>query len=276
MNGIIVQVGGNITLCLSNEFESLKTTDFFENLIKFLEELKPHKIKKETSLSPFTLGFFKYWGNNIKIDEEVFEVQCKRDLNIKWKEYIVDTKIPECLRSRDRCRELLNIDSTWVPKNSGPYWKSDKEQFLPKTNPTQSYIYLAVEHAENDDIILEGSNSVTKGTTFTAIRKLGYIKSLFKIVIYKPFRREERKDNQEILEQLNSIRHEIKRIALYQEKERAETWLIIMLFNYYESSSINIDENDLLLRGYELNSIGEIIKNGEKDYYEYRIKDFYA
>jgi len=272
LNGIIVQVGGNITLCLPYEFESLKTTDIFENLINLLEELKPHKIKRETSLSPFTLGFFKYWGNCIKIGGEVFEVQCEKDLNDNWKKYVDDSKIPDCLRYRDNCRELFNIDCTWVPKNSGPYWKSETEQILPKVNPTQSYIYLAIEHAEDNKITLEGSNM---GSTLTGIRKLGYIKSLFKIVIYKPFKGEVIKNEPKIQEQLESIRQEIKRIGLRQEKERAETWLIIMLFTYFKSSSIKIDENELLLRGYELNRSGEVNKNIEKYYYEYRIKDFY-
>lgn len=268
-----MQLGGNITLCLPNEFKSLKTTDIFENLNKFLEELKPHKIKIETSLSPFTLGFFKYWGNCIKIGEEVFEVQCEKDLNDNWKKYVDDSKIPDCLRNRDICRELFNIDCTWVPKNSGPYWKSETEQILPKVNPTQSYIYLAVEHAEDNKIALEGSNM---GSTLTGIRKFGYIKSLFKIVIYKPLKGEEIKNEPKIQDQLESIRQEIKRIGLHQEKENAETWLIIMLFNYYKSSSIEIGENDLLLRGYEMDSIGEIINIDDKEYSEYQITDFYS
>ncbi len=260
---------------MPNEFKSLKTTDIFENLNKFLEELKPLKIKKKTSLSPFTLGFFKYWGNCIKIGEEVFEVQCEKDLNDNWKLYVDDSKIPDCLRYRDICREIFNIDCTWVPINSGPHYEhpDSRKQVLPLVNPIKSYIYLAVEHAEDDDIKMEDSNM---GSVLAAIRKFGYIKTLFKIVIYKPLNREEIKNELKIQDQLESIRQEIKRICLHQEKERAETWLIIMLFNYFKSSSIITDENELLLRGYELNSTGEVIRNGEKDYYEYRIIDFYA
>jgi len=119
MNGIMVQVGGNITICLPNEFESLKTKDIFENLINFLEELKPLNIDKDKiSLAPFTLGFFKYWGNDIKIGGEEFEVQCEKDLDQNWNKYIGKAKTPDCLLKRDKYRELLNIDLTWVPKNS--------------------------------------------------------------------------------------------------------------------------------------------------------------
>ncbi len=275
MNGIIVQVGGNITLCLPYEFETLKATDIFENLITFLEESKPLKMKKEISLSPFTLGFFKYWGNSIKIGEEVFEVQVEKDLNNNWKKYVDDSKIPDCLRNRDICREIFNIDCTWVPRNSGPHYEHPDSgiQVLPLVNPVKSYIYLAVEHAEDDDIKMEDSNM---GSVKAAIRKFGYIKALFKIVIYKPLNREKIKNEQKIQDQLEMIRQEIKRICLNQEKERPETWLIIMLFNYFQSSRIITDQKELLLRGYELNSTGEVIRKGEKDYYEYRIIDFYA
>lgn len=255
--------------------EKITAKDVFENLTGFLEELKPLIGKDTISLAPFTLGFFKYWGKDIKIGDEEFEVQCEKDLNENWKHYVAEAKIPDCLLNRDVSRELLNIDCTWVPKNSGPYYISPDSdtQLLSTLNPHKSYIYLAVEHAEDTTITLEGSNL---GPVITAMRKLGYIKSLFKIVIYKPFKGEKMKNEPKIQEQLNKIQEEIKRIGLYQEKERTETWLIIMLFNHYESSSIKIGEKDLLLRAFELNNTGEVIKIGENDYNEYQIEDFYA
>lgn len=232
------------------------------------------KINTDTSLSPFILGFFKMWGNSFNIGNEKFEAQCERDLNKKWRQYLETTKIPQCLQVRENCRELLNIDCTWVPKNSGPYYLSpeSEKQKLPKPYPTKSYIYLAVEHAEDNAIKLEGSNM---GSALTAIRKLGYIKSSFKIVIYKPFKGEQTKNEQKIQEQLNLICDEIKRIELQKDKEKTETWFIIMLFNYYKNC-IYIGENDLLLRGYEIDNNGKIIKSNEDDYYKYQITNFYA
>lgn len=233
------------------------------------------KIYKENSLSPFTIGFFKWWINDIENGDERFEAQCEKDLYKNWNKYIELAKIPECLRSGDVCRELLNIDCTWVPKYSGPYYISpdSTKQMLPTQNPSKSYIFLAFEHAEDNSIILNGSNM---GSVITAIRKLGYIRSFFKIVIYKPFKGESIKNDQKIREQLNRISQEINRIGLHQDKEKTEIWYIIMLFNYYEISSIEIGENDLLLRGYEMDSIGEIINIDDKEYSEYQIKDLYA
>jgi hypothetical protein len=248
------------------------------NLAGFLEKLKPLKINKDKiSLAPFTLGFFKYWGKDFKIEGKEFEVQCKKDLNKNWKKYVTKAKIPDCLLDRGVCRELLNIDCTWVPKNSGPYYKNpaSDNQVFPLEYPFNSYIYLAVEHAEDDDINMRDSNM---GSPMTAIRKLGYIKSLFKIVIYKPFKNEWNKNDQTIKTQLDMIQKEIKRIELHQEKGKADNWLIIMLFNYFKRSSIVIGKNDLLLRGYALDNIGEIISKDEdsKNYHEYKITGFYA
>jgi len=108
----------------------------------------------------------------------------------------------------------------------------------------------------------------------TAIRKLGYIKSLFKIVIYKPFKGEKKKNEEKIKEQLNLIQKEIIRIGLNQEKK--ENWLIVMLFNPKIRGVIN--NNDLILRGYALDNTGEVINKDEdsKNYHEYKITGFYA
>lgn len=259
---------------MSNENENIATKSVIDNLGDFLAKLKPLNTNKRTSLSPFTLGFFKWWANQFKIDNEVFEAQCERDLDKNWSKYINDiSRIPDCLRQRDICRELLNVDCTWVPRNSGPYYKTPytKKQFFPKVNPNHSYIYLAVEHAEDNSIILEDSNL---GSVLTAIRKLGYIKSLFKVVIYKPFKGEKKKNEEKIEEQLKLIQEEIIRIGLHQEEK--ENWLIVMLFNHKIRGVIN--NNDLLLRGYALDNTGEVISKHEdsKNYHEYKITGFYA
>lgn len=262
---------------MSNENENIATKSVIDNLGDFLSKLKPLNINKRTSLSPFTLGFFKWWANHFKINNVVFEAQCERDLNKKWVKYINDkSKIPDCLLDRGICRELLNVDCTWVPKNSGPYYETSdsKKQIFPTVRPIQSYIYLAVEHAEDNDIILNGSNL---GSVMTDIRKLGYLKSLYNIVIYKPFKDEKIKNENKIQEQLAFIQAEIKLIGLNQEKERMEKWVIIMLF-YHERNSIVPNEKDLFLRGYEIDRAGKVISKGENDknYYEYKITDFYA
>ena len=260
--------------CMANRNEDITKEYIIDNLGDFLAKLKPLNMNKRTSLSPFTLGFFKWWVKHFKINTEAFEAQCERDLDKNWSKYITDrNKIPDCLRQRDICRELLNVDCTWVPRNSGPYYNGPftKKQFFPKINPNQSYIYLAVEHAEDNSIILEDSNL---GSVLTAIRKLGYIKSLFKIVIYKPFKGEKKKNEEKIKEQLNLIQKEIIRIGLNQEKK--ENWLIVMLFNPKIRGVIN--NNDLILRGYALDNTGEVINKDEdsKNYHEYKITGFYA
>lgn len=262
---------------MSDENEKITTKSVIDNLGDFLSKLKPLNINKRTSLSPFTLGFFEWWANHLKINNVVFEAQCERDLNKKWVNYITETtKIPDCLKYRDTCRELLNVDCTWVLRNSGPYYETSisKKQVFPTIRPFQSYIYLAVEHAEDKSIILDGSNL---GSVMTDIRKLGYLKSLYNVVIYKPFKDEKIKNENKIQEQLGFIEEEIKLIGLNQEKERMEKWLIIMLF-YHEKNSIVPNKKDLFLRRYELDRAGKVISKGENDknYYEYKITDFYA